>query len=107
MLSDNAFMAVRSSTPPTLASLRAHREEILAIAARRGISNIRVFGSVARGDAGLDSDIDLLVDAEPDLGFRYYGFAVEVEELLGRSVEVIERVPSSIRASIESEAVPL
>lgn len=44
--------------------LRAQRDEILRLAAGRGVSNIRVFGSVARGDATPDSDIDLLVDFE-------------------------------------------
>jgi uncharacterized protein len=44
--------------------LRSKRQEILAIAARHGARNIRVFGSVARGDAGSDSDIDILVEME-------------------------------------------
>ena len=48
--------------PPGLEELRARREEILVVAARRGASNIRVFGSVARGEAGADSDLDLIVD---------------------------------------------
>lgn len=48
--------------PPSMAMLREHRDEILEIATRRGVSNIRVFGSVARGDAGSASDVDLLVD---------------------------------------------
>ena len=49
---------------PSLAMLRVHKDEILGLAARRGVSNIGVFGSVARGDATPDSDIDLLVDFE-------------------------------------------
>lgn len=49
-------------TAPTLEALRARRDEIYALAARYGVTNIRVFGSVARGEATPDSDIDLLVD---------------------------------------------
>jgi hypothetical protein len=58
--SDAAEAGLRQA--PSLALLRAHTDEILRLAARRGVSNIMVFGSVARGDATPDSDIDLLVD---------------------------------------------
>jgi predicted nucleotidyltransferase len=50
--------------PPPLDELRSRREEILAICARHGASNIRVFGSVATGEADENSDLDLLVDME-------------------------------------------
>ena len=43
-------------------AILAHREEILRIAARHGATNVRVFGSVARGTAGPESDLDLLID---------------------------------------------
>jgi predicted nucleotidyltransferase len=50
----------------TLEELRSRRrEQILALAARRGAHNVRVFGSIARGDQRSDSDVDLLVDFEP------------------------------------------
>jgi predicted nucleotidyltransferase len=49
----------------TMAELRRHREEILDIARNRGISDVQVFGSVARGDARSDSDVDFLVVVEP------------------------------------------
>ena len=45
---------------------RQKRDEILRVAARYGAYNVRIFGSVARGEAGPDSDIDFLVDMEPD-----------------------------------------
>jgi uncharacterized protein len=48
-------------SPPTLADLRAHRDDILRAAAQYGAYNVRVFGSVARGDATEGSDIDFLV----------------------------------------------
>jgi len=70
--------------------LKAKREEILRIAARHGAVNIRVFGSVARGDARPDSDVDFLVDLEPgrsllDLG----GLLMDLQDLLHRSVDVV------------------
>jgi predicted nucleotidyltransferase len=74
--------------------LDRRRAEILRIAARHGASNVRVFGSVARGEAGPESDIDLLVD---------------LEQLLGRSVDVAtERgLKPRIREHILREAIPL
>ncbi len=70
--------------------LEAKRSEILQIAARHGASNVRVFGSVACGDARADSDVDFLVDIETgrsllDLG----GLLVDLQVVLGRSVDVI------------------
>jgi uncharacterized protein len=52
--------------PPTLAALRARREDILRIAAQHGASNVRVVGSVARGEATASSDVDLLVRVHDD-----------------------------------------
>ena len=64
--------------------------EICAIAAKHGARNIRVFGSVARGDARPDSDVDFLVDMAPgrtllDLG----GLLMELRDLLGVNVDVV------------------
>jgi uncharacterized protein len=56
------------SEPPTLTSVRRHATVIRRIAARYGGSRVRVFGSVARGDARPDSDVDLLVDVRPGTG---------------------------------------
>jgi predicted nucleotidyltransferase len=93
---------------PTLAALRAHRDEILRIAERRGVSNVRVFGSVARGDAGPGSDIDLLVDFDAShRGLDLFGFEREVEELLGHPVEVGTNVAGAIRQKVEVQAIPL
>lgn len=86
------------------------RAEILEAAGRHGATNVRVFGSVARGDAGPGSDIDLLVDLEPgrdllDLG----GLLSDLEDLLGCSVHLVT-TPAlhwSIRESVLREAVPL
>ncbi len=59
-------MSQASKTIPTLADLRGHRQEILRIAAKHGARNVRVFGSVARGEAHPESDVDLLVEWDLD-----------------------------------------
>lgn len=77
---------------------------------RCGVRNIRVFGSFARGEAGGESDLDLLVDYVPgQSGFAFFRFRREAEELLGRKVDVAteEGLHSLIRDRILAEAVPL
>lgn len=70
--------------------MREHRDEILAIAAKRGATNVRVFGSVARGEAGPDSDLDLLVDMLPVRSSWFpAGLIIDIEALLGRKVDVV------------------
>lgn len=90
--------------------LRERREQILALVQKHGARNVRIFGSVARGEAGEDSDIDFLVEMEPersllDLG----GLWVELNELLGGRVDVVTEkgLRDSIRQRILNEAVPL
>lgn len=80
--------------PPTLDSLRARRDEILALAARYGGYNVRVFGSVARGDATGDSDIDLLVSL-PDNASLYTisGLWQDLQDLLEHSVDLVTDDP--------------
>jgi uncharacterized protein len=87
--------------------LHRRRDDILGIAARHGVSSLRLFGSVARGEERPDSDIDLLVDLDSDRGFDdYLALVEELENLLGRRVEVvIERSLSPhFRPYIEAEA---
>jgi predicted nucleotidyltransferase len=80
----------------------------MSIAKRRGVSNVRVFRSVARGDAGPDSDIDLLVDFDlAHHGLDLFGFEREVEELLGYPVEVGTEVHQAIREKVDASTVPL
>lgn len=70
--------------------LRDKREEVVRIAAARGARNVRVFGSVARGEDDADSDIDLLVDYTEGTGlFEVSGLKVELEQALVRPVDVI------------------
>ena len=94
----------------TLVDLQARREEILAIAARRGASNLAVFGSVTRGEASDASDVDILVDLEAgrsllDLG----GLLMDLRESLGRDVDVVTRagLRPRIRDRVLAEAKPL
>ena len=90
--------------------LKAKREEILRLAARHGARNVRLFGSVARGEADTESDVDVLVDMEPgrsllDMG----GLLMDLQELLGCRVDVVtERgLRERIRERVLQEAIPL
>ena len=90
--------------------LQGRRGQILAIAAKHGARNVRIFGSVARGDARPDSDIDVLVDLDPgrsllDMG----GLLVDLQDLLGCRVDVVtERgLKERIRRRVLAEAVAL
>ena len=90
--------------------LRTRRDEILRIAAHHGARHLRVFGSVARGDADERSDIDFLVDMEQgrsllDLG----GLLMDLQRILGRPVDVVtaKGLKPRIRDRVLEEAVPL
>ena len=90
--------------------IRARREDILRLAARHGATNVRVFGSVARGEAGPESDLDLLVDVGPVHSPWFpAGLMADLELLLGRRVDVVtERALHwYIRDRVLSEAIPL
>ncbi|HLJ69553.1 MAG TPA: nucleotidyltransferase family protein [Chloroflexota bacterium] len=92
----------------TLEELRARRDEILHLAASRGASNVRVFGSVARGEAHANSDIDLLVEFEPGRSLiDLTGLMLQLEDLLGRKVDIGTQVHSVIRDRVERDAVAL
>jgi predicted nucleotidyltransferase/DNA-binding XRE family transcriptional regulator len=96
---------------PVAAVLRKHRAEIKAAAAAVGAANVRVFGSVARGDETPDSDIDLLVDfpaGERGL-FPLLKLAAEIEDLVGRPVDVaaVEVMAAPVRERALAEAIPL
>src|SRR5580698_8622401 len=94
----------------TLELVRAKREEIQRIAVKHGARNVRVFGSMARGDARPDSDVDFLIDAEPVTSSWFpAGLVQDLEGLLGRRVEVVtERgLNHLIRDEVLREAVPV
>jgi uncharacterized protein len=70
--------------------LRTHRDEILRIACQRRAYHVRVIGSVARGEAGPDSDVDLLVSMAPDATLvDLIGLEQDLVALLGRHVDVL------------------
>lgn len=94
---------------PTLQRLRAVRAQILRSAEERKLSHVRVFGSVARGAARTDSDVDLLVHPAADASvFDLAGFMSEVEELLGVDVDVVsDRGSGPTMDQIRSEALVL
>ena len=86
------------------------REDILQVAARRGATNVRIFGSVARGEDDERSDIDFLVDMEPGRSiFDLGGLLMELQDLLGHQVDVVtERgLRARIKEEVLREAVPL
>ncbi|MGH4000473.1 MAG: nucleotidyltransferase family protein [Pseudonocardiaceae bacterium] len=100
---------IREATP-SLRELRMRREAILQLARRHGAREVRVFGSVARGDAGEGSDIDFLVEMEAGRSlFDLAGLLMDLRDLLGGSVDVV--TPASlrerVRARVLREAVPL
>jgi uncharacterized protein len=88
----------------------SRRKDILRIAAEHGARNVRIFGSVARGDARPDSDIDILVDLEPGRSlFDLGGLLFDLQTLLGVDVDVVTEkgLRPRIRAQVLQEAVPL
>jgi hypothetical protein len=94
----------------TIEQLRSKRNEILRLAAQRGARNVRVFGSVARNEAGPDNDVDFLVELEPgrsllDLG----GLLMDLRDLLGCKVDLVtdNSIYWLLRRRILKEAVPL
>jgi len=89
--------------------LAQHRAEILRLARRNHALDVRVFGSIARGEDGPDSDIDLLVtfDAAADV-FDHAGLIEDLRDLLGRDVDVVsERALLDRDHAIRDESVPL
>ena len=86
------------------------KEQVLALAAKYGASNVRIFGSVALGTADADSDIDFLVDMEKGRSlFDLGGLLMELQELLGRKVDVVTEngLHWYIKEKVLSEAKPI
>ena len=90
--------------------LKAKRAEILEIANRHGASNVRIFGSVARGEADRHSDIDVLIDLEAGRTLLdHAALLIELNQLLGRKVDVVTArgLRPRMRDRVLQEAVPL
>jgi predicted nucleotidyltransferase len=93
-----------------LPRLRTQRELILRLAASFGVTNVRVFGSVARGEARPDSDVDFLVSLPPSHSLLTWGaFWEALEAALGVKVDVVVEsdLRPEVRQAILSEAIPL
>jgi predicted nucleotidyltransferase len=90
--------------------LKPKREEILRIARKHGVGRVRIFGSLARGDADKSSDLDLLIEVEgPTPPWFPGGLVADLEALLGRRVDVVgtDALREGMRARVIEEGVPL
>ncbi|MDA0269345.1 MAG: nucleotidyltransferase family protein [Cyanobacteria bacterium] len=92
------------------ARLKDKREAILQLAAKHGAYNVRVFGSVARGEADAKSDVDFLVEMEPGRSlFDLGGLLMDLQDLLDCPVDIVtdKGLRNRIRERVLTEAVPL
>lgn len=90
--------------------IETHRTELLALARRRGVTGIRVFGSMTRGDSSADSDVDLLVTLAPGTSaLALGGLLLDAQELLDRRVDVVTEASlhPALRERVLAGAVPL
>lgn len=95
---------------PSIEQLKAQRQEIVRLAAQHGAKNVRVFGSVVRGDADADSDVDFLVELEPGRSlFDLGGLLMDLEGLLHCGVDVVtvNGLRQRIRQRVLQEAVSI
>lgn len=90
--------------------LEEYRDAVLRIAARHGATNVRLFGSVARGQGGAGSDLDVLVSMAPGRSLLdLIALGDELELLLGRPVDVVSErgISPYLRKQILAEAIAL
>ena len=90
--------------------IETHRAELLALARRRGVTAVRVFGSMSRGDGNDNSDVDLLVTLAPGTsGLALGGLLLDAQELLGRRVDIVTEASlhPALRERVVAAAVPL
>jgi hypothetical protein len=99
------------ATLPALHSLiETHRAELPALARRRGVTGVRVFGSMSRDDGRDDSDVGLLVTLAPGTSaLALGGLLLDAQELLGRRVDVVTKASlhPALREQVVASAVPL
>ncbi len=97
--------------PPTLEALRTRRDEIMRLMEQYGAYNVRVFGSVARGEAKPDSDVDFLISFPPNKSmFELVGLWLDLQELLGRDVSLLtehDDMREHLLKNVMRDAIPL
>ena len=102
-----------ATLPPMHPLIETHRAELLALSRRRGVTGVRVFGSMSRGDGGDGSDtsdVDLLVTLTPGTSaLALGGLLLDAQELLGRRVDVVTEASlhPALRKRVMAAAVPL
>lgn len=92
------------------ALIDAHREQLLSLARQRGVTSVRVFGSMARDAARDDSDVDLLVTLAPGVSaLALGGLLLDAQELLGRRVDVVTEagLHPALRDRVLADAISL
>ena len=92
------------------ALIEAHRDELLALAHRRGVTGVRAFGPMSRGGGGDESDVDLLVTLSPGTSaLALGGLLLDAQELLGRRVDVVTEASlhPAMRERVMANAIPL
>jgi len=92
------------------AALQAHKEEVKLIVLAHRASNVRVFGSVIRGEDTEDSDLDLLVDPTPETSLMDIGaMRYELRNLLGVNVDILtpNGLPDSFREEVLIQSIPI
>jgi predicted nucleotidyltransferase len=90
--------------------IEAHRDDLLALARKRGITGVRIFGSMIRADANDNSDVDLLVNLVPGTSaLALGGLLLDVQDLLGRRVDVVTEASlhPALRERVMALAIPL
>jgi uncharacterized protein len=92
--------------------IRFDRDRVAEFCQVRGIRRLSLFGSVLRGDFDPErSDVDVLADFDPGalkgVGFRYFGYATELAQILGHRVDFCSRLNKYIESKVRSEALPI
>mgnify|MGYP002139067741 CR=1 FL=1 len=92
-----------------LDDIRNIKPQIIALSDAYGIGDIRVFGSVARGEADENSDIDFLVSLKKPIGFEFAKYVMQLTNLLNRKVDVVteQALKPSMKQQVYKDAVPL
>lgn len=94
----------------TLDVLKAKRSDLLEVAGRHGVTSIRVFGSIARGEDTAESDVDFLVTTGPEVSSWFpAGLVLDLEKLLGRHIDIVTETGLNplLRNQVMTEAIAL